>query len=167
LLDCPESTQNQVKTAWGAWLANLRPWEWFTTLTFKAPKQGTYDRRGIAYVRRAVREFEAEAVARMPWAPGHEEGVHSIEAVWAIERHVNGSPHVHGLLAARGGELVGPELALQRARLGRRMGMVDWAWEGPGMARVEAVRDLGAAYYVTKYILKGGPECLILNVSKY
>ena len=101
----------------------------------------------------------------MPWVPGHDEGVHSIEAVWAIERHKSGSPHVHGLLAARGGEL-GPDLELNKARLGRRMSMVDWAWEGPGMARVESVRDLGAAFYVSKYIMKGGPECLILNVAK-
>jgi hypothetical protein len=34
------------------------------------------------------------------------------------------------------------------------------------MARVEAVADLGAAFYVSKYIVKGGPECLILNVVK-
>lgn len=153
MLDCPSSAQNEVKTAWGGWLANLRPWEWFATLTFKPPKEGIYDRRGIAYVRRAVEEFQTQALAGC--RPGLVFGeMRTVEGLWAIERHVNGSPHVHGLLAARA----------YHAGLGRRLDMVDWSWEHSGMARVEAVRDLGAAFYVSKYILKGGAECLILNV---
>jgi len=155
LLDCPRSALHEVNQSWGEWLSGLRPWEWFATLTFKPPQEGIYDRRGIAYVRRAVQEFQGQALAGCRPVPVFGE-MRWVDGVWAIEKHKNGSPHVHGLLAARGFQ----------AGLGRRLDMVDWSWEHSGMARVEAVRDLGAAFYVSKYIMKGGPECLILNVGK-
>ena len=151
MLDCPESAQKgpMLRLAWGEWIANLRPWEWFVTLTFKPPKQGIYDRRGIAYTKRAVQRFTDEVSYHAPTPC-------LVDGVWAIERHVSEAPHVHGLMTA----------TTSWRSLGRRMDMVDWAWEHTGMARVEAVEELGAPFYVSKYIMQGGPECLILNVQK-
>lgn len=180
LLDCQRSAfqdlsdwrgeqDGKARQAWGEWLANLRPWEWFVTLTFKPPQEGIYDRRGVAYTKRAVQAFQDQALAGCrPYVADGDKAYVQVEGVWAIERHLNLAPHVHGLLAAKvqrwdeWAEVVrsgGPGL-------GRRLDMVDWSWETTGMARVEAVNDLGAAHYVSKYIMKGGPECLILNVTR-
>jgi len=166
LLDCPSSDQKQaVADSWGKWISGLRPWEWFATLTFRPPPEDFYDRRGISFVKREVQEFQAQALVGC--RPRLELGeMRGVDGVWAIERHVNGSPHVHGLLAAWSRGMNEDGGACDKGRLGRRLDMVDWSWERSGMARVEAVRDLGAAFYVTKYIMKGGPECLILNLGR-
>jgi len=147
LLDYPESIQKQeseAKNSWGAWLAEVKPWDWFVTMTFRDPKGVDYDRRGISYCRAAVANFIREA----RWYGGTRSKRPAVPVgVFAIERHARGSPHVHGLVLSPG----------------RRMAMVDWGWEKYGITRVEAVESRGAAFYVTKYIMKGGPECLILD----
>ncbi len=147
MLDYPESAHFQtleVKLAWGEWLATCRPWTWFATLTFREPveKSTGYTRRGHAYTLRAIEAFMKQAAWRpCPGRPAQP------QAVWAIEKHQNGSPHVHGLVTG----------------LGRRLDLVDWGWENYGITRVEEVRDRGAGFYVAKYVLKGGPECLVLK----
>ncbi len=139
MLDCPKSSQKQaLHEAWAGWLAELRPWDWFVTLTFREPteqqKETGYTRRGIAYCEKAIRHFEAEVGLRR-----HDPPPWGVEGVWAREPHQSGSPHLHGLVMA--GDA-------------RRMDLVDWGWEKMGITRVEPVRELGAFYYVTKYILK-------------
>lgn len=146
MLDYPETIQKQagIRNAWGEWLSTVKPWDWFVTMTFRDPKgEVGYDRRGIAYCKRAVRDF----IHRAEWTGGARGRPAIPVGVFAIERHSRGSPHVHGLVLSPG----------------RRMAMVDWGWEKYGITRVEAVRDRGAAFYVTKYIMKGGAECLILD----
>ncbi len=142
MLDYPESA-SEVKNAWGEWISTCRPWTWFTTLTFRPPQgDPSYDRRGHAYTLSAIADFMRQAAWRpCPGRPAQP------QAVWAIERHQNGSPHVHGLVTG----------------LGRRMDLVDWGWEHYGITRVEEIRDRGAGFYVAKYVLKGGPEALVLK----
>jgi len=123
-----------ARQAGGDWIAYLREWDLFGTLTYD-PKRLD----GTPSVHKARRDFaywivDVERVLRTP-----------VAAVGAIEAMRSGWPHFHALLDVGG--LFGHEIEV----LGRL-----W-FKRAGFGRIEVMRDYGpgfAARYCAKYMSK-------------
>lgn len=128
----------------GVWIAGLREWNLFGTLTYD-PKRLD----GIPSLYKARRDFEY-------WIRDAEKALRSpIGAVGALEAMRSGWPHFHTLLDVGG--LYGHEIEV----LGRL-----W-FKRAGFGRIERIRDYGpgfAARYCAKYMSKdGGSGDLVLT----
>jgi len=124
----------ELKEAWGTWLDSLAPWEWFITITFRDPSDvsGAWTRPGWSYAKRAWREFAA--FARPP--------IGQLSYVRCFEVQSGRMvPHIHALVGA--------------SNESRWAAWSDWLWTRYGMCRILPFnRNLGAQYYVTKYVSK-------------
>src|SRR5437867_11383675 len=126
--------QKEVLDAWGNWLADLAPWDWFVTLTYRSVGDGQYDRspHSLWWYERAWTEFVREL--SLP--------VRNVRWVRAWESHKwRPEPHLHALIAG--------VADLQRRDAWR------WWWDRYGVNRIlPYAPDRGAARYIAKYVVK-------------
>ncbi len=125
--------KSNVQQAWGQWLSELYPWQWFVTLTFRDPPPGsTWTRPGWTYAKKAWRAFVdrvSPEVGELAWV-----------RVFEIQKG-RGVPHIHAL--------VGGLEKKRYADLGT------WYWKICGMCRIlEYDPSKDAAYYLAKYLVK-------------
>jgi hypothetical protein len=134
----------RAKSAYGEWLAELRDWTAFATLTF-APG-ATEANAGAPSV------SDASALRRFGYYLRRAQRVlgRQVTGVVALEHHASGQPHGHGLLAIEGPHVKGELVALGRL------------WEGTagnGYSRHEVPRKRGdVARYCAKYLVKDGGD---------
>lgn len=126
----------EVKQAWGDWVKDLAPWQWFATLTFRDPSEEEvrrgYTKRGYAYANKAYNQFLGmlqPALGELYWFRAFE------------TQYWRGVPHVHAL--------IGGLDSTRYAEVGK------WYWEKYGFIRVlDYDPTLGAGYYLCKYVTK-------------
>ncbi|MBA7554384.1 hypothetical protein ES705_47001 [subsurface metagenome] len=130
------SCQAELKQAWGDWVSQLYPWQWFVTLTFRdrsaeQVRQG-WTKVGMAYAKTAYNQF----LGRLQPALGPLYWFRAFETqFW------RGVPHIH--------VLVGGLDSLEYAPVAA------WYWQRYGFIRVlEYDPQLGAGYYLCKYVVK-------------
>jgi hypothetical protein len=144
----------------GLWVAELKPWPYFITLTWGDVKDGTtYTHRGVSFVEHSWARWLEAFRPTASWA--------------ALESHqFRSTPHLHavvdGLAAADTWE--GCTCAASRKPHSRVWCQTKLAF---GRCRIEPVRSsLNAAVYVAKYVNKGlgkvyvqgiGPETRVFD----
>lgn len=85
----PTQTSALVLDAYGQWIASLRPWNWFVTLTHDENRKDAPRFVGAALHRRKVREWFHEDVRPFCESAGW----------WSeLEFHLSGWPHEHAVL---------------------------------------------------------------------
>lgn len=125
---------NELADAWGRWIEDLGPWEWFVTLTFRDPSPGPtqYTKPGWARAKSAWRDFTKfvdPPLGGLRWVRAFE------EQPW------RGVPHVHALVAGMNTRQFKP--------------VSGFLWKRYGFCRIlEYDRELGAQFYLTKYVTK-------------
>ncbi len=130
------TSQAELKQAWGGWVSQLYPWQWFVTLTFRDRTAEQISRGwtkvGTAYAKTAYNRFLAylqPALGSLYWFRAFE------TQFW------RGVPHIHALV----GGLDSLEYAPVSA----------WYWQRYGFIRVlEYNPQLGAGFYLCKYVTK-------------
>ncbi|MBA7555026.1 hypothetical protein ES705_47671 [subsurface metagenome] len=130
------TSQAELKQAWGDWVSQLYPWQWFVTLTFRdrTPEEISrgWTKVGHAYAKTAYNQFLGflqPALGALYWCRAFE------------TQYWRGVPHIHALV----GGLDSLEYAPVAA----------WYWQRYGFIRVlEYDEQLGAGYYLCKYIIK-------------
>jgi hypothetical protein len=139
-----------LKQSWGDWLSELGDrvggWDWWASLTFRDIEgQGAWTRPGWAYTAKAWRlwitELEQRAFEQAP-LDSLKQPRRGLEWVRAREeQRGRGIDHFHALLSGVG------DL--------RRDGAWLWWFDRYGIARIEPYnRELGAGYYLCKYVTK-------------
>lgn len=132
----PGACQGELKQAWGDWVSQLYPWQWFVTLTFRDPtpeqvRQG-WTKIGHAYAKTAYSNFlryVQPALGSLYWFRAFE------------TQHWRGVPHIHALVGGLDSLEYGPVAA--------------WYWQKYGFIRVlEYESSRGASYYLSKYVTK-------------
>ncbi len=134
-----------VREAWAEWIAGLRQWDWYGTLTLDPGRWAGRHRPGPDGVRRHV-EAWAKVVGKRLGA--------EVVGVAAIEYHKSGWPHVHVLCDVQGEGLSGRVVATQ-----------EW-FRRCGYALLEVPRSVeDCARYTAKYLAKEVPygELLLLG----
>lgn len=135
---------SRAKSAYGEWIAELRDWSAFVTLTFAPGATTTNADLPSVSDASALRRF-GYYLRRAPQLVGR-----PVEGIVALEHHASGMPHGHALLA-----MEGPHVKGQLQALGR-------FWEvtkGYGSARHEVPRKQGdVSRYCAKYLVKDGGE---------
>ena len=130
------SERDQLRQAWGEWLGELARWDWFLTLTFRDPESAPgrhWTRVGYAYVNRACEWTLAQ------WQPT----VGALDWVRCFETQRDRQVlHIHALLT-------GSESTFRWRTFAQAY------WQKYGMSRILPYdRELGATYYLTKYVTK-------------
>ena len=139
-----------LKQSWGDWLSELGDrvggWDWWVSLTFRDIEgQGAWTRPGWSYTGKAwrlwlteleQRVFEQTPLDSLKPSPNRIEWVRCRE-----EQKGRGIDHFHALLGGVG------DL--------RRNGAWQWWFDKYGIARILPYnRELGAGYYLCKYVTK-------------
>jgi hypothetical protein len=132
--ELPYAEAKELLQAWGSWLTNLAPWQWFVTLTFRDPPSNDrgWTKVGWKYAWNAHDEF----LSRLQPALGNLYSVSALELQkW---RRV---PHIHTLVAG-----------LDDLRYSE---ISKWFWQKYGFIRVlEYDPKMGAGFYLCKYVTK-------------
>lgn len=131
------STKGEVGQAWGVWLSGLADWDWWVTLTFRDPPAEAlargWTRPGWSYAKGGWRDFVGAvrpALGPLAWVRGFE-----------IQKW-RGAPHIHALVGGLDDTRYAP------------VGL--WWWNKYGMCHIEEYNaELGAGYYLCKYVSKG------------
>ena len=132
----------RAATSAGEWIAGLRPWDLFATLTYDPERRA---KRWTAFAwNRVPRPVSAHEAKRdfFGWINDASGALgHPIEFVAALEYQQNGWPHFHVLLYVGG---------LTDGDIGR----IRWLWNRRhGYHRLEAPRSVAdCARYVTKHV---------------
>jgi hypothetical protein len=138
-----EKTQRRAAAeALGPWIAQLRPWSHFLSLTYDPTKRpleisASPDERRPPPADRVNYDVRAWLKEGRLWMSGQ------FVAIAAVERHQSGWPHVHAVLDLRSVENQHSHAWCQ-----------EW-YKAHGYAVIEPCRDLGAASrYCAKYLVK-------------
>ncbi len=125
---------DEVKEAWGDWIAELREWDLFGGLTFD-PKRFRWEGAPTReYVVRRLERWIRRAEGRLK---------RKVQYVTAMEYHKSGWPHLHPLLDVGG---LGADTALSLRRL--------WEEEN-GFARLKPPSSgVAVCRYAAKYLAK-------------
>lgn len=126
--------KQELKQAWGQFLDELAPWEFFLTMTFRDPKDvdATWTRPGFSYANKSFRQL-------IHWLQPPL-GEVQYAKVMELQRW-RGAPHIHALLAGCA------DLSLPATSA--------YLWRNCGFNRILPYdRQLGASYYIAKYITK-------------
>ncbi len=128
--------QAELKQAWGDWVKDLANWDWFMTGTFREPSQEEqrrgYTQRGWHYASTAWNKF----LEALPAPLGVEHWFRAFE----FEKW-RGVPHIHALISG--------------VKDLRRDEAWNWWFKHYGFARILPYdRELGAGYYLCKYVTK-------------
>ena len=129
-----------LRQGWGDWLSELGEraggWEWWVTMTFREPPANAVGWTKIGW------GYSGKAWDTLINEIGLRKGMHDLWWVRGREyQQWRGVPHFHGLIGGVG------DL--------RRMDLVDWCWRKYGMTRILPYnRELGAGYYLCKYVTK-------------
>jgi len=134
------SKKAELKQAWGDWVKDLALWDWYATLTFRDPSEEEqrrgYTQRGVRYADKAWGLFLGVLtlpLGGMDWFRAFE------FSMWRGKGQ--GVPHIHALMSGV-------------ADL-RRDEAWQWWFNRFGFARILPYnRELGAGYYLTKYVTK-------------
>jgi len=157
-----KSWDRRVINEWGTWLSGLTPWDWFGTFTFSELVTSTaaryWFRRYLGWAEDAVNGWRLQApcpangygyVDTNPLVPRV-----AIQAFRGDEFDPRGGRlHIHSLIAGVSSLTIHCGTNLSPGEWGRDC---CWTHRWPcGYARVFAYDpNLGAAYYVTKYVTK-------------
>lgn len=125
-----------IQDSFGKWLDGMGEWQWYATLTFRDPSDPRFpnwSRVGWKSAQNALENFNSALVDDLNYQ----------NPVWVacMELQRRGVPHWHMLVGGVGEA--------------RRMRWVDWWWSHYGIARIlPYMRELGARYYLGKYLVK-------------
>lgn len=133
-----------LREAWGQWIAR-QPWSLFMTLT--SEKQ-THPEALYKRARYVFGTWETHVYGRQRKPAGH-----TLQWLYAMERHKSGNPHGHALVHFPQIDLRGPE--------GKNIFDLcywkDWTDATGGFCRLELPRSQQhVVNYVSKYVVKGG-----------
>lgn len=130
------TTREQLSQEFGDWLSGMSDWEWYATFTFRNPSNPKYpnwSQVGWGFAHKALNSFNSALVTSL--------GYQNPTWVGCMELQRRGVPHWHMLVSGVEGQ--------------RRMAWVDWWWSKYGIGRVvEYDKELGARYYLGKYLTK-------------
>ena len=130
------NTREEICQAFGDWIDDMSPWEWYATLTFRDPQDPRFPgwtKIGWKSAHNALQSFNNALVMELDY----------INPIWVacMELQRRGVPHWHMLVSNIGDQ--------------RRMSWVDWWYEHFGIARILPYdRQLGCRYYLGKYLSK-------------
>ena len=135
----PGQEDVSIAQVWGDWLSTLADWDWFATMTFR---DRTLEEQKAGWTKVGW-GFAHTALAR--WSTAIQEACFGdLQPRWVgcMEyQKSRGVPHWHLLVSNTGNQ--------------RRMDWVDWWYREYGIARVLPYdSELGARYYLTKYVTK-------------
>jgi len=136
-LSTSTSGSQATKRAWGDFLSDLGPWDWWATLTFRDRTdeqiRNGWTKVGSGYSASAWKAF-IKALNKSLF--------HKVAFVNAREyQKWRGVPHYHALIRGVGDA--------------RRLDWMDWWWERYGMARIKPYdAEKGAGWYISKYVAK-------------
>lgn len=135
--------KDTIRQVWGQWIDSLASWQWFATFTFADPDREsdpskTWTKIGWRYALNALTAWHNALTECFPL----DKLVNPLWVACMEYQGWRGVPHWHLLVGGL------PEDT-------RRMDWVDWWWDHYGIARILPYqRELGASYYLTKYVTK-------------